>query len=309
MNILVTGGTGFVGRRIIDDLARTTHTVVSYNRDYSPPPHPGVHAVQGELFDIPTLVRTATRYGIDTIIHTAAMSHPDLSVDLPLTTFAANVDGTISLFEAARLAEVRRIVNFSSECTYGHQPIDQPVAEATAPMPNTPYAVTKVATEHLGRVYRSLYDLDVVSLRVTEVYGPGLRMPEVLKDMLSAAITGEPFTLAEGGDHPFRFIHVDDAARAAVLAAATAHLALPVYNIAGGPAITLFDLAAMIRRRYPRADLRIGPGPWTGWDVQGPWDISAAARDFDYTPAVNLDDGLDSYARWLANPPVVTHPH
>ena len=304
MTVLVTGGTGFVGRHIVHALARSDINVVSYNRDYAEHESPLVHCVQGELFDIPALIRTIRDHDVTAAIHTAAMSHPGISIELPITTFAANVDGTLKLFEAARMAGLRRIVNFSSECAYGHQPLDTVVTEAATPAPNTPYAVTKVTTEHLGRVYTDLYGLDVMSLRVSEVYGPGLRMPEVLKDMLNAAIHGEAFTMPEGAEHRFHFVHVQDVAAAALLAATAAQPKQPVYNISGGRQVTLGELAALITSRYPQAHIALGPGFWTGWDRQGPWDISAAARDLGYVPQWTLERGLADYADWLSD-----HPH
>src|SRR4051812_29301982 len=127
MTTLVTGGTGFVGRYVVEELVRRGTHVVSYNRDFAVSEHPEVAVEQGELFDIPKLVRTLSAHGVDRIIHTAAMSHPEISIDLPVTTFASNVDGTLKLFEAARMAGVQRIVSFSSECAYGDQDEDAPV--------------------------------------------------------------------------------------------------------------------------------------------------------------------------------------
>jgi UDP-glucose 4-epimerase len=113
--VMVTGGLGFVGRHLVTRLAGAGERVVSYNRDFAESEEDRVTCVQGELYDIPRLVRTLRDHDVDRIVHTAAMSHPELSIDLPITTFAANVDGTVHLLEAARLAGVRRVVNFSSE--------------------------------------------------------------------------------------------------------------------------------------------------------------------------------------------------
>jgi len=172
------------------------------------------------------------------------------------------------------------------------------------PQPNTPYGVTKVATEMLGRVYGATYGVDIVSLRVTEIYGPGLRMPEILKDMLIAALSGEPFTLEHGGAHRFHFVHVNDVASAAVLAATTPKLPLPAYNISGGQQLTLDETADLIRQHVPGAAITLGRGYWPGWDRQGPFDISAAARDFGWSPRISTAAGIASYAEWLTR-----HPH
>jgi UDP-glucose 4-epimerase len=300
MTTLVTGGTGFVGRYIIERLAAKGTPTVSYNRDFSVSAHPSVIAVQGELFDLPVLVRTLTQHNVDRIIHTAAMSHPEISTELPVTTFAANVDGTLKLLEAARMAGTRRIVNFSSECAYGNQNESELLKEDASPLPNTPYGVTKVATELLGRVYSRLYGLDVVSLRITEVYGPGLKMPEILRDMITAAIRHQPFHMDSGGDHRFQFVHAEDVARAAVLAADSKTLHNYVYNISGGQQVTISDTANIIRARFPSADISIGPGHLDGWDRQGPFDTTAAAEDLSYTPEHTLSEGIEEYARHLA---------
>jgi UDP-glucose 4-epimerase len=299
---MVTGGLGYVGRHLVAALADAGDTVISYNRDYAESEHDCVVAVQGELFDLPRLVHTLDRYSVGRIIHTAAMSHPELSIELPVTTFAANVDGTLKLFEAARLAGVRRIVNFSSECAYGHQ--DGKVTEAARPLPNTPYGVTKVATELLGRVYSNLYGLDVVSLRISEVYGPGNRMPEVLKEMVQAGLRGEAFELATGGDHGFQFVHVEDVTRAALAAAAVEEGHQGLYNVTGGRQVTLRETAELVRRVVPGADLRLGDGFIEHWDRQGAFDLTASERDLGYRPKWTLEDGVAQYADWLRE-----HPH
>ena len=91
------------------------------------------------------------------MLHTAAMSHPELSLDLPITTVAANINGTLSVLEAVRFAKVARVVNFSSECAYGDQH-DGPVREDARVRPSTPYGVTKVTTEMLAEVYARRYE-------------------------------------------------------------------------------------------------------------------------------------------------------
>lgn len=301
--VLVTGGTGFLGRHIVDALTRQGVAVVSYNRDYSVSPHANVTAVQGELFDIPKLSRTLADCDVGCIIHTAAQSHPEISVDLPLTTFAANVDGTLAVFEAARMSPAtRRIVNLSSECAYGDLCESQPVTESAPTLPNTPYGVTKVAAELLGRVYSTVYGLDVVSLRVTEIYGPGLTMPEILKDMLSAAVRGRHFHLDAGALHRFQFVHVSDVARAAILASTKHRLPQHVYNVSGGEQLTLGEVADLVRSRFPDASIDIGPGHLPGWDRQGRFDIGAAQRDFGYRPHVSIADGIASYSAVLCGP-------
>jgi UDP-glucose 4-epimerase len=295
---MVTGGLGFVGRHLVRRLAADGHTVVSFNRDFSESADPAVISIQGELFDIPRLVRTLDEHSVDCIIHTAAMSHPELSVELPVTTFAANVQGTLSVFESARMAGVRRIVNFSSECAYGHQETDV-VYEDARLRPITPYGVTKVATELLADVYTDLYGLDVVSLRITEVYGPGNPMPEVLREMIAASVHDEPFAVDHGAEQRFQFIHVEDVVAAACAAALGDGASQRVYNITGGRQLTLGDIAELVHDILGGPGISVGPGYMSNLDRQGPWDISAPERDLGYRPRWEFEDGIRAYGEWL----------
>ena len=297
MTTLVTGGRGFVGRHLVDLLLSRGEKVVSYNRDYAVDNRPNLQMAHGELFDIPTLVRTLNDNAVERIIHTAGMSHPGLSVDCPITTFAANVDGTLSVYEAARMAGIRRVVNFSSECAYGTLDESQLVYEDVKPMPTTPYGVTKVAGELLGKVYNELYGMQIVSLRITEVYGPGLWMPSLLGDMLSAAVSGEAFSLDSGGDHRFQFVFVDDVASAAYLASRAESPTQFVYHVSGGSQVTLEQAAAVIRVLVPGAQISLGGGHLEQWDRQGEFDLSASRRDLSYEPEWSLQDGLTESIR------------
>jgi UDP-glucose 4-epimerase len=293
--MMVTGGLGFVGRHLVSMLVADGSRVVSYNRDYSTSEDAEVTAVQGELFDIPRLLRALQEQQVDRIIHTAGMSDPLASIELPLTTFAANVQGTLSLLEAARMAGVRRVVNFSSECAYGDQDCEL-VREDVRLRPLTPYGVTKVATELLGDVYTRLYGVEVISLRIGEIYGSRSTMPGYLIDLVSTVARGRPYRLAEGGDHPFNWVHVEDVCRGARAAATVPRPEQGVYNIAGGRQATLNEAAQIVRRIFPEADIEIGGGFIQDLDRQGPWDISAAARDLAYRPSWRLEDGITQLA-------------
>ena len=297
MTTLVTGGLGYLGRYLVRTLADRGDPVICYNRDFVEAVEPNVTYVQGELYDLPRLVETLKRHDVKRIIHTAAMSHPELSIDLPITTFTANVDGTLHVLEAARMTEVRRFINFSSECAYGNN--EGLVREDSMLQPTTPYGVTKVTTEHMGRIYTDLYGLDVLSLRPTELYGPGNRMPQYMREMIRAGLDGRPYRMDQGADHLFHFVHVTDVARATILAADCESPAQRIYNVTGGPQTSLGRAAELVRAAIPGAEISIGPGFIDGLDRNGLFDISAAERDLGYRPSWTLEDGIKSYVDWL----------
>jgi UDP-glucose 4-epimerase len=297
--ILVTGGLGFTGRHIIDRLIGAGYRVVSYNRDFATGGDAVIFA-QGELFDVSRLTRVMRDNGVSAVVHTAALSHPTLSIDFPVATFAANVDGTLGVLEAMRLAGVTRLVNFSSETVYGV--VDEPVTEDTPVNPSTPYAVTKVTTEWLGSVYQARYGLEVVSLRIAQVYGPGNHMPEILGDLLKAVAKTGLAALPRGGDHAFNFIHAFDVALAAECAlTARGPFQLRAYNVSSAEYWRMRDVLDLIRKLVPDAKIEMGPGLVMELDLQGRFDCSAARRDLGYVPGWPLERGLAQYVAWLAD--------
>lgn len=293
---LVTGGLGYTGRIIVRQLAEQGQKVVNYNRDYTEQTTDLVSPVQGELYDIPRLVKTIERYEVDRIIHTAAMSHPDLSIELPITTVVANIDGTVSLMEAMRLAGIRRIVNFSSETVYGNH--SDPIDEDSATVPTTPYGVSKVAVEHFSRIYNELYGLEAMSLRFSEVYGPGNRMPQILRDIIKPVLRGQAFEMECGADHLFHFIHAEDVGRAAILAAFAVKPEGSVFNVFGDQCWKLSEAIELIKRVLPTAGISVGPG-YCHLDRQGVWSQAAAARELGYVASYTLEHGLAAYIAWL----------
>jgi nucleoside-diphosphate-sugar epimerase len=293
--VLVTGGRGYVGRRLVARLVAAGHAVVRYDRDHFEADG-GAAQAQGELYDVPRLLAVISEHGVDAIVHTAAISHPDVSVAMPVATFESNVTGTVALYEAARMAGVGRVVNLSSSSVYGHA--DGAVREDRALRPITPYGVTKVATDLLGGVYRELYRTEVVSIRLTWVYGPGNRMPEHVRDLVRAGLRGEPYRLASGADHPLPLIHVEDAAAGIAAALLAPAVPQPAYNIAGDGSPALGEVAQRVRELIPEADIEIGPGDLPLHRL-GPIDTSAAERDLGYRPEWPLERGLPDYVEWL----------
>jgi UDP-glucose 4-epimerase len=286
MSTLVTGGTGFIGRYVIDRLQDDGECVVSYDRA---PAAAGLPArtvsVQGELFDLTRLAGTIAGQDVRRIVHAAGMPDPQLSIGMPEATIAANALGTMNLLEAGRLTSFAgRIVLLSSTTVHGR--------------PRTPYAAAKTFGDLLGQVYTDSYSLDVVSLRLTEAYGPGRRRPNLVEQLIEAGLRGRPLRFDSGADQPYHLVHVEDVARAVVAALNAPAPASRIYDIAGEQ-MPLGQVAAIVRDRLPRADIEIGPGLLADIDHHGPADSGPADRELGYRPRWSLARGIDDLCIWL----------
>lgn len=300
MTILVTGGCGFLGQTLLSQLCEEDMTAVSYDRRArEDDDRGGLKYVQGDLNDLPLLLETIERFAVTQIIHTAAISHPFLSREIPYQTVVTNALGTTNVFEAARLKSIRNVVNFSSECAYGNNDELDTVTEDAPLNPTTPYGATKVFTEKLATVYNNLYGMRIVSLRPGWIYGPGQFMQCYLKTMLRNAIDGMLTRENSGRDYRFQYVHVSDVARASILALKADMSKCSVFNVTADDQRSYAEVAALVKAQFPDAQIDIGPGTIEVLDRNGPFD-QTRARDFlGYTPSVSLEDGIATYAAWL----------
>jgi nucleoside-diphosphate-sugar epimerase len=305
MTTLVTGGFGFVGHTLVRMLQERGKRVINVDKRFIEE-EDGTdlyHYYQSDINDVGRLLDIIYREKVTSIIHTAAISHPVVSRDIPYQTMVTNVLGTTSVFEAARVSGVKRVVNFSSECAYGHNR-DLGFVDETAPVkPTTPYGVSKVATEHLARVYTDLYGMEIPTIRPAWVYGPGQFMQCYLKTMLRNAIDGVPTHQPEGQDYRFQYVHAEDIAQAAILASIVPHVGSEVFNITAGFQIGFPEVAERVKRMFPDAEINIGPGTITILDENAEFSIAKAQRILGYQPKYDLQTGMETYAEWLKSHP------
>lgn len=295
--VLVTGARGFLGPRVVTALRNMGYPVVEYNREAVPDPESAGHTVvQGELEDIPRLLRVMKAYGVRRIAHLAAQSHPDVSLDAPWATLYGNVMGTIGLLEAARATGVLRVVLIGSESAYGIT-ADVPELGEDAPLlPTTPYGVSKAAVDHLGHVYRTRFQQDTIVLRIGQIYGPGQRLSEDVQELIRMALDKGAITLESGRDQELELVHVDDAARAVVLALAAGSHVSTSYNISGGQT-TLGEVAEIVAQATGTSAF-VGPGR-KGYDFRAPFARERARAELGFEARIRLAEGVASYAAWL----------
>jgi UDP-glucose 4-epimerase len=278
MKCLVTGGSGFIGSHIVDCLvSKGQHVVIIDNESADCHDH-FYHNDKAEYYkyDICDFDKIKNLFdGVDFVYHCAAEARIQPSIENPFLTTNTNVNGTLSVLEASKRADVRRVIYSSTSSSYGHGFV--PNHESLAEDCLTPYSVSKVTGEKLCRVYSDLYDLETVVLRYFNVYGD--RSPlrghyaPVIGKFLMQKKNNMPLTIIGDGSQTRDFTHISDVVDANILASVCV---LPiakqcVFNIGTGKPISIKELADIISG--DQVHLRKRPG-----EVQDTQALNAKAR-------------------------------
>ena len=207
-----------------------------------------------------------------------------------------NVLATQRLLESARRSRISRFVYASSSSVYGAQP-DRPLGEETLPQPISPYGVTKLAAEHLCRVYRRAYGVSTVALRFFTVYGSRQRPDMAFHRFFEAARAGRPISVLGDGRQRRDFTHVSDIVDG-LLAAAAPDVPGEVYNLGGGAPVHLSEAVRLVeevsgRPLVQRQLARAAGDPASTWA-----DTARAASDLDFHPKMGLRNGLAEQWAW-----------
>jgi nucleoside-diphosphate-sugar epimerase len=298
--VLVTGASGLIGHAVHRLLAKQGRPVVAVDRAEATIEGLGVEAA--DIGSPHRLHALAARHRFDAILHCGAFSGPMVARDDPTAIVAVNIVGTANVLELARVHGIRRVVFCSSVSAYGSTPEGlEPVSEETPLHPSSVYGASKAAGEALVDGYVAQHGVDGVSLRLSWVYGPRRMTDCAIREMVRSAQAGRPHRLPFGRDFHRQYVHVEDAARALALAMDAPRLPRRSYNVTGGSYATLGEIAGIVTRVVPGADIEVAPGPDPVDDRQARFDIGAAARDLGYRPQIGLEEGIAAYADWLCS--------
>ena len=301
---VVTGGAGFIGSHLVERLLRdhpdarlrvlddfsTGHL---QNLEFAPAVGARLEIIRGDIRDRPTVERVAT--GADVIFHQAAMRSVPRSVADPLGANDHNVNGTLSVLEAARRAGVRRIVYASSSSVYGDRP-ELPKREDQPPAPISPYAVSKAAGEQYAAVWHRLYGVETVGLRYFNVFGPrqdpASEYAAVIPRFILWALKGTPLEVHGDGTQSRDFTYIDNVVEANCLAAEAPDAAGLAFNVGCGERVSLLEIAARLEELIGRPVARRHTPARPGDVPHTLADIARAKRLLGYTPLVPFDEGL-----------------
>jgi UDP-glucose 4-epimerase len=285
--VLVTGGSGFIGRHAVAGLVRAGAQVRVV--DLKPHPDPSVDTVVGDLGD-PEVLDAAFDAGIDSVVHLAAVTSVLRSVENPGGTFDTNVVGTHAVLEAARAAGVSSLAFASTNAVTG--PMDAPAIVETATLrPLTPYGATKAAGEMLMSAYTACYGVRCVALRLTNVYGPGMQAKDSIVARLMRAIRLErEFEIYGDGRQVRDYVHVSDVIDAVKIGLANEAWQGPVV-IGSGTSLSVLEVVDTVRS-VTGAALEVRHGPARPGEMPAVIVDPSRARAAGWSPRYDFESGV-----------------
>jgi UDP-glucose 4-epimerase len=293
--VLVTGGAGFIGSVVVDQLKEAGYEPRILDIRHSP------HHARGEIDTVignvckPADVQHAMQ-GCDAVVHMAAAADVNEVVKTPAESEELNSRATLNVLEAARLTGVERVVYASTIWVYSD--VDAETVDEDTPLmpPAHLYSATKLAGEMYCRSYAELYGVDYTVLRFGIPYGPRARPAAVVPIFVRKALAGEPLTVAGGGAQSRRFVYVEDLA-AGVVRGLQPAAANRVYNLVGTEDTTILDIASTVQSLV--GDVEIEHVDGRGADFRGvEVDGSRAERELGWTAETPFREGVRRYIAW-----------
>jgi nucleoside-diphosphate-sugar epimerase len=314
--VLVTGGTGFVGTYVCRLLGQQGQAAIAVGIEPFSEEARFVLAetaattqfVRGDVCDRQGFEALCVHCAPDAIIHAAGLVGHDTSLADPAKTYAVNVGGTVNVFEAARRANIGKVLLLSSNAAYQRKERDvfdetHPTTSIYAGNPNAHYGASKVAAEQVALAYHTFHGIDALALRITSVYGFGMKPGQMqLKQIIEGAANGQQVKIASGGRVVRDYTYVEDTAAGivAILNFDTRSMAQRIFNISRGELTSTFDIAAAARAAFTLASIEVGDA-MTEFETatlkqRAPLSWANAEKTFGYRPRYSLQQGIKRYA-------------
>ena len=285
--VLVTGGSGFIGRHVVSALAAAGAQVRVV--DLQAHPDPEVEVVRGDIAD-PEVIEAAFDGGFDGVVHLAAVTSVLRSVQRPELTYQTNVAGTHRVLEGARAAGVRALVFASTNAVTGPM-LDPAITERSSLRPLTPYGATKAAGEMMMSAYTAVYGIRCTAVRLTNVYGPGMQAKDSIVARLMRAIRlDNSFEVYGDGLQVRDYGHVADVAGGMLMALTNATWSGPIV-IGAGTSLSVLDVVDVVRR-VSGAELPVTHGPARPGEMPAVIVDPARAHAAGWSPQFDFTTGV-----------------
>jgi len=319
MRVLVTGGRGFIGSAVVRHLINhTDHDVVNLDKLTYASTAGSVAEVesssryefeQADICDADHIASIFERHRPDAVMHLAAESHVDRSIDGPSDFIQTNIVGTFMMLEAARAAGVSRFHHVSTDEVFGSLSMTDPgFTESTPYDPRSPYSASKAASDHLVRAWGETYDLPVLITNCSNNYGP-FHFPEKLIPLMTIrALQGQPLPVYGKGENVRDWLYVEDHADALVNVLEDGK-PQQTYNIGGNEERTnlqiveticalVDELAGPLPSHQPRTELITFVTDRPGHDLRYAIDQTKISQDLGWRPSVDFETGIARTVRW-----------
>ncbi|MEM7147813.1 MAG: dTDP-glucose 4,6-dehydratase [Verrucomicrobiota bacterium] len=342
MNLLVTGGAGFIGSNLIhyllgdaaDDYALSVSKLVNLDKlTYAGNPEnlapvekdPRYHFAHGDITEADLVAKLLREHQIDGVLHLAAESHVDRSIDNPEEFIQTNVVGTYTLLEQFRKylnelpadseaeslsAATRRFLHVSTDEVYGSLGPDDPAFSETTPYsPNSPYSAAKAGSDHLARAYVHTYQLPVVTTNCSNNYGPYQFPEKLIPLMIQKVVKGEALPVYGDGSNVRDWLYVRDHCRGLTLAFLKGQVG-EVYNIGGNCEMKNIDVVhgiiAAVQKLAPDCEgAKKSPEELISFVTDRPGhdrryaiDCSKIETELNWSPLENFQSGLEKTVQW-----------
>jgi nucleoside-diphosphate-sugar epimerase len=303
---LVTGGAGFIGSHIVEELVekgervRVIDNLSTGKRENLENFMKKIEFIEGDLREPEAAIKAAK--GVAFVLHQAAIPSVPRSIEDPMENMDNNLNGTLHLLMAARAAGVKRLVYASSCAVYGNSPI-LPKGEDLLPFPLSPYAASKLAGEYYCQVFHRVYGLETVCLRYFNVFGPRQDplspYAAVIPRFITLALTKRPLAVYGDGEQGRDFSFVADVVRANLLACRAEGIAGEQINVGSGDEISINQLVQMLKEIIG-ADLTIEyMQPMAGDIKHSLASIGKAQKLMGFSPTVPFSEGLHRTVAWF----------
>lgn len=304
MKAVVTGGAGFIGSHIADELVKHNYLVTIIDNLSTGKMENIAHLdgkiefIEGSVTDLNLL--SSVFQGADYIFHEAAIPSVPRSIKDPIASNEVNTTGTLKVLMAARDNKVKKVVYASSSSVYGDTPT-LPKREDMILNPQSPYAVSKLAAEYYCLVFNKIYGLPTACLRYFNVFGPrqdpDSQYSAVIPRFIKAICAGQSPVIFGDGEQTRDFTYVKDVARANILAAESN--AIGVFNIGGGKKVSLNYLTNLILKLGDREDFKPIYQTERAGDIKHSLADITRAKTFGYAPTYGLEQGLKEILQGL----------
>ncbi len=294
MRVLVTGGSGFIGRTVVERLLEEGYDVLIL--DLREPPIPASY-IRGDIRYLNT-VKEAIEHA-DLVVHLAAVVSAVEAMDRPLDAFRTNVEGTLNVIELSKRRNIEKVIYASSVAVYG-EPRYLPIDEDHPTIPKNVYGASKLAGESLLLGYNGNYGLQCVSLRLFNVYGPNMKpgpYAGVIYKFLERIRDGESLRVEGDGKQTRDFVFVEDVAEAILRALESDRVG--IYNIGTGREVSILELADLLFNITGK-DMGLEFVPPRPGDIRRSMaNIDRAREELGWEPRTTLEEGLKRTVDWF----------